>query len=165
LLLSPKPIITFWEGEVQTQPKGVFKPPVSIIVPAYNSEKLIPTCLTSLFQSASKYMGFCEIIVVDDGSSDYTYEMAWATIHECRRKWPQIHGKVVRHTAKLGRNQALKTGVNKAFGTLIAVVDGQTAWKPSAIKELIEAIERGEKTPLKSASILYRADALRKLLT
>jgi len=150
---------------VQTQPKSVFKPPVSIIVPAYNSEKLIPTCLTSLFQNASKYMGFCEIIVVDDGSSDYTYEMAWATIQKCRRKWPQIHGKVVRHTAKLGRNQALKTGVNKSFGTLIAIVDIQTTWKPSAIKELVEAIERGGKASSNSTPILYRAEALRKLLT
>lgn len=150
---------------MQTQPKSVFKPSVSIIVPAYNSERLIPTCLTSLFQSASKYMGFFEIIVVDDGSSDYTYEMAWATIQKCRRKWPQIRGKVVRHTAKLGRNQALKTGVNKSFGTLIAIVDIQTTWKPSAIKELVEAIERGGFPSSNSTPILYRAEALRKLLT
>jgi len=146
---------------VQTKHKGVFKPPVSIIVPAYNSERLIPTCLISFFQNASKYTGFCEIIVVDNGSSDYTYEIAWATIQECRRKWPMVHGKVVRTTAKLDRKEAIKIGANKAFGTLMAVVDPQTCWKSNTLKLLVEAHEKGIKT--NSATILYRADVLRNI--
>lgn len=149
---------------MQAYSKSIFKPPVSIIVPAYNSERLITACLTSLFQSAAKYGGFCEIIVVDDGSTDYTYEMAWATIQECKRKWPHLVGKVVRHTARLGRNQAIKTGANKSFGTLIAVVEPQALWKPQTLKELVETFEKHGKIPSNSTTALYKADALRKLL-
>ncbi|MBS7608393.1 glycosyltransferase family 2 protein [Candidatus Bathyarchaeota archaeon] len=149
---------------MQAQPKSIFKPPVSIIVPAYNGERLIPACLTSLFKSAAQYGGFCEIIVVDDGSTDHTYEMAWATIQECRGKQPHIVGKVVRHTAKLGRNHALKTGANKAFGTIIAVVEPQALWKPQTLKELVETFEKHGKNPSNSTTAIYKADTLRKLL-
>lgn len=150
------------EGEVQSQSKSVFKPPVSIIVPAYNCERLITAFLTSLFKRAAQYMGFCEIIVVDDGSSDYTYEMAWATLQECKRKWPHVSGKIVRHTARLGRNQAVKTGVNKAFGALIAIVDPQGSWKPQTLKKLVEAFG---KTDVNHVKVFYKAETLRKLLT
>lgn len=47
-------------------------PMVSFVVPAYNEEKHLSHCLTSLFMCAEKYDGPCEIIVVDDGSTDYT---------------------------------------------------------------------------------------------
>lgn len=108
-------------------------------------------------------MGFCQIIVVDDGSNDCTYEIAWATIQDCRRKWPNIHGKVVRHAAKLGRTEAVKTGVNKAFGTLTAIVDPQTLWQTNVLKELAEAIEKGGKAP-NFAVTLYRTNTLRETL-
>jgi cellulose synthase/poly-beta-1,6-N-acetylglucosamine synthase-like glycosyltransferase len=149
---------------VQVKPKSIFKPPVSIIVPAYNCEKLIPAFLTSLFKSAAQYMGFCEIIVVDDGSSDHTYEIAWATIQECRRKWPHVKGKIIRHTAKLGRKQALKTGINKAFGMLTVIADLQPAWKPNTLKEIIETFEKRGKTISNFMTCCYEAETLRKLL-
>lgn len=144
---------------MQTYPKSIFKPPISIIVPAHNSEKLIPQCLTSLFQNTANYMGFCQIIVIDNGSTDYTYEMAWATIHKCRRKWPMIHGKVVRITAKLDRKEAIKIGANKAFGTLIAVVDPKHAGNQTPQNCLSKLMKRESKT--KPAAISYRADVLR----
>lgn len=150
--------------KVQTQPKSIFKPSLSIIVPAHNCERLIPLCLTSLFKSTALYLGFCEIIVIDDGSSDNTYEIAWATIQECKRKWPQVSGKVVRHTAKLGRSQAIKTGVNKAFGTVIAIIDPKTSWKVQSIKGFVENIEKCNKRSFNLITVLYRADTLRKLL-
>ncbi|MCS7115720.1 MAG: glycosyltransferase [Candidatus Bathyarchaeota archaeon] len=149
---------------MQTYPRSIFKPSVSIIVPAYNSERLIPACLTSLFKSAVQYMGFCEIIVVDDGSNDHTYEIAWATIKECRKKWPHISGKVVRHTARLGRDQAIKTGVYKAFGALIAIVDPQALWKQHTLKELVETSGKHSKKSSTSTTTLYKAEKLRKML-
>ena len=54
----------------------------SIIVPAYNIEKHVSKCITSLFKNAEQYPNFCEIMVVDYGSSDYTYEITWATIQK-----------------------------------------------------------------------------------
>jgi len=60
----------------RVKPKREFYPMVSFVVPAYNQEKNVARCVTSLFRCAEKYGGNCEVIVVDDGSSDFTYEVA-----------------------------------------------------------------------------------------
>ncbi len=120
-------------------------PTVSFIVPAYNEEKLISRCVTSLFKSADYYPGFCEIIVVDDGSNDYTYEAAWTTIRENRSLWPHIDGKVVRHTTNLGKVEAIRTAINKATGELVATVDSDTWWDPVVLSKLVNHMnEEGE---------------------
>lgn len=116
-------------------------PSVTFVVPAYNEEKLISKCITSLFANALNYPGSCEIIVVDDGSKDYTYEIAWATIQKCQRHWPYIRCKVIRHCVNLGKAEAIRTGVNRARGELIATVDADTWWEPNALKELVKTAE------------------------
>jgi cellulose synthase/poly-beta-1,6-N-acetylglucosamine synthase-like glycosyltransferase len=113
-------------------------PMVSFIVPAYNEEKSVSHCLTSLFKCAKDYAGLCEIIVVDDGSKDYTYEIAWAAIEINRRKYPQVRAKVVRHSTNLGKVEALKTGLDRALGSLIAVVDADSWWIPSTLVKLVD---------------------------
>ncbi|MEM3640449.1 MAG: glycosyltransferase family 2 protein [Candidatus Bathyarchaeia archaeon] len=111
---------------------------VSFIVPAYNEERNISRCISSLFKCAEKYGGLCEIIVIDDGSSDYTYEVAWSAIEFSRRQTPQIRGKVVRHSANLGKIESIRTGVNKALGSIIAVVDADSWWMPSTLVRLVD---------------------------
>lgn len=114
-----------------------YYPMVSFVVPAYNEEKNVSRCIESLFECTKKYDGLCEIIVVDDGSSDYTYEVAWSTIEFNRRKYPRVHGKVVRHSANLGKIEAIRTGVSKALGNIIAVVDADSWWLPDTLVRLV----------------------------
>jgi len=113
-------------------------PLVSFLVPAYNEEKNISRCLSSLFRSAAEYRGSCEIIVIDDGSSDCTYEVAWATIELRRKLHPNIRGKVMRHGANLGKIEAIRTGMNSALGGLIAVVDADSWWMPDTLVNLVD---------------------------
>lgn len=122
----------------QNKAKHLYYPMVSFIVPACNEEKNVSRCITSLFKCAEKYDGLCEIIVVDDGSSDYTYEIAWSTIEFNRKQHPQVRGKVVRHSANLGKVEAIRTGVNKALGSIIAVVDADSWWMPSTLVRLVD---------------------------
>jgi len=118
--------------------KQLWYPMVSFVVPAYNEEKNVSRCIKSLFKCAKKYGGLCEIIVVDDGSSDYTYEFAWATIELNRKKYPQVRGKVVRHSANLGKVEAIRTGSDRALGSLIAVVDADSYWMSDTLVKLVD---------------------------
>jgi len=122
----------------QSRIKKPSYPMVSFIIPAYNEEKNVSRCINSLFKCAEKYDGLCEIIVVDDGSTDCTYEIAWATIELNRKKHPATRAKVVRHTSNLGKIEAIKTGVSKALGSLIAVVDADSSWKQDTLVKLVD---------------------------
>lgn len=113
-------------------------PMVSFVVPAYNEEKNVSRCIKSIFRCADKYDGLCEIIIIDDGSRDFTYEIAWATLELERRINPKVRGKVVRHSTNLGKIEAVKTGVNRALGSVIAVVDADSKWMPDTLLRLVD---------------------------
>jgi len=116
-------------------------PRISFVTPVYNEEKRISRCIASLFSFAAQYPGFSEIIIVDDGSTDYTYEVAWAAIRLSRKEWPRIGGKLVRHSTSLGREEAIRTGANRALGSVVAVIDTDSCSDPIVVNELIP-IER-----------------------
>jgi biofilm PGA synthesis N-glycosyltransferase PgaC len=118
--------------------RGVHHPMVSLVVPAYEEERNISRCLVSLFRCAEKYDGLCEIIVVDDGSRDFTYEIAWSSARLNRTRSPQVRARVVRHTANLGKVEAIKTGVNRALGELIVIVDADSWWLPDTLVKLVD---------------------------
>lgn len=121
-------------------------PMVSLIVPAHNEERNVSRCIKSLYKCVEEYQGLCEIIVVDDGSSDCTYEIAWAAIEMNRRKHPQCRGKVVRHSANLGKIEAIKTGIDRALGSLIAIVDADSFWMPETLVKLVDyMLQNGKK--------------------
>ena len=118
--------------------KRSFFPMVSFVVPAYNEEKNVSRCVSSLYRCSERYSGLCEVIVVDDGSTDCTYELAWASIESNRRSHPQTRSRVVRHSANLGKVEAIKTGVNSALGGIVAVVDADSWWLPDTLKRLVD---------------------------
>jgi cellulose synthase/poly-beta-1,6-N-acetylglucosamine synthase-like glycosyltransferase len=120
------------------QMKTNFYPMVSFIVPAYNQEKNIAHCITSLFKCAEEYLGNCEIIVIDDGSKDYTYEVAWSAVQLNRSNQPRVRSKIVRHSSNLGKIEALKTGINSTLGGLVAIVDADSEWSPNTLIELVD---------------------------
>jgi len=126
-----------WKHRKTPEMKRVY-PMVSFVVPAYNEEKTITRCIDSLFHCGNKYRGPTEIIAVDDGSTDSTYETAWATINSKQLELSHIRAKVVRHMANLGKAEAIRTGVNKAMGEIVATVDADTFWNPTALTDLVD---------------------------
>ena len=122
----------------QLTKKQSFYPMVSFIIPAYNQEKNIALCINSIYKSAANYSGLSEIIVIDDGSSDYTYEIAYSTIHDNHKKYPKVSGKVIRHSINLGKIASLQTGINRALGGLIAVVDSDSEWNEQTLSGLVD---------------------------
>jgi len=82
---------------------------VSIVVPAFNEELAIG----GLVQALGAGPAWHEIIVVDDGSSDATAERA-----------REAGATVVRHPYNKGNGAAVKTGIRRATGEFVLIVDG-----------------------------------------
>ncbi len=132
-------MISAWLARRRTEKRSAdFYPMVSFVIPAFNEEKQLPKCIESLFKCGADYPGPIEIIVIDDGSNDNSYEVAIASIQLNKKKYTPVRGKVIRHMANLGKIEAVKTGVNKAFGQLIAIVDADSWWQPSVLKSMVE---------------------------
>jgi glycosyltransferase involved in cell wall biosynthesis len=86
---------------------------ISLIIPAYNEEQLIGSCLQSVAKHGVDQ--FSEIIVIDNASSDRTAEIAGS--------FPGV--RVVRETRK-GLSYARQRGLETATGDLLAFVDADT---------------------------------------
>lgn len=101
---------------------------ITAIIPAYNEELSIGSVLIS----TSKYVD--HIIVVDDGSTDNTVEIA-----------EKIGAEIIKHPRNMGKGAALKTGFNAIKKTdIIVTMDSDGQHKPKEIPLLIVPIENGE---------------------
>ena len=88
---------------------------LSVIVPVYGTEKLLPRCLDSIIESSYKNI---EIIVVDDKSPENFDETMEVYLQNNKRKI-----KVVHHEKNKGLYHARLTGIEHATGNYIAFVD------------------------------------------
>ncbi len=95
---------------------------VSVVIPAYNEELGIGATVSKIQEL---YPDF-EVIVVDDGSTDRTAEVA-----------EQAGAKVIRHPYNIGNGAAVKTGIRKASGELVVVMDGDGQHDPVDIARLL----------------------------
>jgi cellulose synthase/poly-beta-1,6-N-acetylglucosamine synthase-like glycosyltransferase/peptidoglycan/xylan/chitin deacetylase (PgdA/CDA1 family) len=102
-----------------------FKPPVSIVVPAYNEAAGIEQAVRSL--ASSDYPKF-EVVVVDDGSTDGTGDLVDSL---------GLPGVRVIREPNRGKAEALNTTVAAARYELIAAVDADTVFEPGTLAALI----------------------------
>ncbi len=102
------------------------QPLVSVVVPAYNEEKVINGTIESLL--ASDYLNF-EIIVVDDGSTDGTFESVM-------RQFDGLNNVSVFKKNNGGKAEALNFGWRKAKGEVVIALDADTLFTPQTIGAL-----------------------------
>ncbi len=103
---------------------------VSVVIPAYNEE---PT-VAKVVRAAKECDLVDEVIVVDDGSEDNTYEEA-----------KKAGAKVIRHEENRGKGEAMKTGLKHAEGDIVAFVDADIKnIKPEMIEKMIKPVLKGE---------------------
>ncbi len=105
-----------------------YAPSVSVIVPAYNEEKVVAKTVAGLMEQ--DYRGDVEIIVVDDGSPDGTYRVA----HEA---FATHHRVSVLTKANGGKASALNYGIARARGEIVIGLDADTVFVPATIRHLV----------------------------
>ncbi|GMQ80980.1 MAG: hypothetical protein BMS9Abin05_0410 [Rhodothermia bacterium] len=108
-----------------------FLPPVSIIVPAYNEEKLIEGTVASLL--AMDYPSF-EIIIVDDGSTDNTRAVASKLLGSYRNGAVEV--KLV-EKSNGGKATALNAGIQVSRYDFLLNVDGDSQLSPNSLRKTI----------------------------
>ena len=117
-------------AEQQGKGEGNEKPFIVAGIPAFNEEKYI----AKVVLKASKYVD--EVIVVDDGSTDMTGEIARA-----------LGATVVRHEKNRGYGAALATifeEARKRGADILVILDADDQHDPDEIPKLVEPILRGE---------------------
>jgi glycosyltransferase involved in cell wall biosynthesis len=110
-------------------------PMVSIIIPARDEEKAILKCLNETIAVMDSAGFSYELIVVDDGSKDHTYEVA----EEIARKIRRV--KVLRCNLNLGKGYAVKKGFSKASGNLVMYMDADLSIHPKQIPTFISRMK------------------------
>ncbi len=121
---------------------------LSVAIPCYNSEAYMSKCINSLLIGGEEV----EIIIVDDGSSDRTAEIA----DDYAEKYPTIVKAI--HQENGGHGQAVNTGIQNATGLYFKVVDSDDWVNEEAYNEILKTLEeltRGAKQWIFSSAILF----------
>ena len=122
--------------EIDTKEYPISDPPmVSIIVPAKNEEECIGQCVRTLIEQ--DYENY-EIILVDDDSSDATYDI----IKSFEKKHDNITSIYTKKPAGwLGKTWACTEAAKKASGKILLFTDADTEHKPDALRRAVSYME------------------------
>ena len=112
-------------------------PEISIIIPAYNEEENIPILMEKLDEMIKEDGSAFEVVLVDDGSYDNTYNKAV----EYQKRYEFL--KVVRHKKNRGITDALLSGFNAASGEIFVFFPADLQYMPEDIPKLIAKIKEG----------------------
>ncbi|MEW6303914.1 MAG: glycosyltransferase family 2 protein [Verrucomicrobiota bacterium] len=108
---------------------------LSIIVPVYNeADNVLPMAREVAAAMAAQPIDY-ELVFVDDGSSDAT----WERVQEARRSDPRVKG--IRHRRNAGQSAALWTGIQATDGQLIATLDGDLQNDPADLPKLLAELQ------------------------
>lgn len=107
-------------------------PLLTIIIPAYNMEGLLPVCLDSIFSSSQARSGSLEVIVVNDGSTDGTLDIA--------RSYGDRITIIDKPNGHYG--SCVNAGMASARGLYVKVLDADDSLEAGAIVRFIEELAR-----------------------
>jgi glycosyltransferase involved in cell wall biosynthesis len=105
---------------------------VSVVIPAYNEEKTIGNVIEETIQIMDSLGLPYEIIVVDDGSTDRTREVA-----------SRYKATVLSNGRNRGKGYALRKGFQHAQGDIVVTIDADGSHKPKEIPDLINPLFNG----------------------
>ena len=110
---------------------------VSVVAPVYNEEETVPLLCEALHNSLSVLNRTYEIILVDDGSSDTTWEKLCAGAD----KYPNI--QLIRFRRNFGQTAAMSAGFHASQGDVVITMDADLQNDPADIAMLLERSDAG----------------------
>jgi len=141
MLFVPMAVLSKYKEDILPDVKSY--PKISIIIPAYNEEKVIANTIEALLET--KYPKK-EIIFVDDGSKDNTLHIA-----------TQYKDKIkVLHKENGGKATAINYGMIYSTGEIIVIVDADTIIGRHSLKEIVKGFELNENVAAVAGNIKVR---------
>ncbi len=113
-----------------TAPLGGYFPFVSILVPVYNEEKVVADSIKSLLNL--NYPNY-EIIVINDGSSDKTKEVAETLVGFQKGKFSDVKVSLI-NKPNGGKAKALNAGIKLSKAEIVLCMDGDSQLSPDSVK-------------------------------
>ena len=112
-------------------------PQVSVVIPIFNEELNVGPLLEELCGELEKLGRSWEVLCVDDGSRDRTYDelSAWAA------REPRL--RVIKFRRNFGQTAAMSAGIEAALGDVIVPMDGDLQNDPADIGKLLAELDRG----------------------
>lgn len=120
-------------GAGQGEGDAVDRPDASIVVPAYNEGHRLPYGLPKLVECA-RAAGH-ELVIVDDGSSDDTADLAEAALRDLPR------GRLIRLGTNMGKGAAVRAGILAAQGEKIVYMDADLATSLDSLPAMLAALD------------------------
>lgn len=113
------------------------EPQLSVVAPLYNESENVKPLVTWILEALQTYPGTYEVILVDDGSRDDT----WERIAEAAGAHPGVHG--LRLGRNVGQTAAMMAGFDHAQGEVIVSLDGDLQNDPRDIPMLVAKLDEG----------------------
>ena len=110
------------------------KPFISVILPAFNEEAIIEINIEKItnYLKSKEYKYRWEILIIDDGSSDKTGEIADSLVKTFK------NFRVIHHSVNLNLGRALQTGFRNVQGDIIVVLDMDLSYSVDHIERLVD---------------------------
>jgi putative glycosyltransferase (exosortase G-associated) len=125
-----------WTGRLHPQTRALdFYPRVSIIIPVLNGERTLGGCLASI-QAQTYPLTHLEIVVVDNGSADKTFDVVQR--YQLETFSGQLHWISVPFR---GKPWALNTGIHLTTGQYVINIDADVVLQRDAVRQMVMAFE------------------------
>lgn len=105
---------------------------VSLIIPCYNEQEMLPLLFERLQQVIADWKVDYEVLLIDDGSQDRTWEMM-VEMHRRNPRW-----RMLRLGRNFGHQTALRAGLQAATGDLVALLDADLQDPPEVLVDFFQ---------------------------
>lgn len=111
---------------------------VSVVVPTYNHERFVERAIRSVADQT--YEGPIELIIVDDGSSDRTFDATRSIVDVVRRerRWDSI--VVERNASNRGAHATITDAIARTHGEFVTILNSDDAYSPTRLEEILAAM-------------------------
>ncbi len=130
---------------------------LSVVIPIYNDEEVIGELLRRLTAVVEDIVGEYEIILVDDGSRDHSWELMQ------QERAQRTHLRIARLSRNFGQQNAIAAGLSLTTKELIVLMDSDLQDRPEDIPLLIDALLADKEATMAIAQWEERKDSRMKI--